>query len=419
MGKTYVEKVFGYRLKREVKPLEIVFLSPDYVLTHDNTAAILKKLDEVKTRIGVKYPDRLVIILDHVIPASSEKTALNHKEIREFVKAQGIEHFYDIGRGICHQVLPEEGFALPGGIVVGSDSHTCTYGAFACLGTGIDRTEAAGLWITGETWFKVPESFKIILKGKLNKGVSAKDLILTIIGDLGADGANYVSVEFHGDALSSLDMDDRMTISNMGVEMGAKFAVFPPDAILKGYFEKRGIPFNPPVSYADEDAEYALVKEYDLEKIVPCVSKPHAVDKYSTVEDLKGLYFEQYLIGTCTNGRIKDLRVAADILKGKKIASNVRLLVLPASSEIYAQASREGLLTILVEAGATILPPGCGPCLGAHQGVLAPKEKCLSTANRNFKGRMGCKDADIYLASSETVAASALRGVLTDPREVI
>ena len=419
MGKTYVEKVFGYRLKRDVKPLEIVFLSPDYILTHDNTAAILKKLDEVKTGIGVKHPDRLVIILDHVIPASSEKTALNHKEIREFVKEQGIKHFYDIGRGICHQVLPEEGFALPGGIVVGSDSHTCTYGAFACLGTGIDRTEAAGLWITGETWFKVPMSYKIILKGNLKKGVSAKDLILTIIGDLGADGANYISVEFHGDALSSLDMDDRMTISNMGVEMGAKFAVFPPDDILKEYFNKRGIPFNPPIPYADEDAEYALIKEYDLGEIVPCVSKPHAVDKYAKVEDLKGMFFEQYLIGTCTNGRLKDLRAAASILEGKKINPNVRLLILPASSQIYAEGSKEGLLTTLVEAGATILPPGCGPCLGAHQGVLAPKEKCLSTANRNFKGRMGCKDAEIYLASSETVAASALKGVLTDPREVI
>ncbi|MBN1233910.1 MAG: 3-isopropylmalate dehydratase large subunit [Candidatus Coatesbacteria bacterium] len=419
MGETFVQKAFGNRIGKKLKVNEIVFLEPDYILTHDNTAAIIKKLDEVKSDIKVKYPDRLVIILDHVIPASSEKTALNHKEIREFVKKQGIKNFYDIGRGICHQVLPEEGFAKPAGIVVGSDSHTCTYGAFSCLGTGIDRTEAAGLWITGQTWFKVPESFKISLKGKFRKGVSAKDLILTIIGDLGADGANYVSVEFHGDSLQHLDIDSRMTIANMGVEMGAKFALFPPDDILKNHFKSRGWDFSIPVAWSDKDAEYSLIKEYELSEIVPCVSKPHAVDKYSSVKDLQGLFFEQYLIGTCTNGRISDIEVTSKILKGKKISANVRLLVLPASSEIYSEASRAGFLADLAEAGATILPPGCGPCLGAHQGVLAPGEKCLSTANRNFKGRMGCKDSEIYLASSETVAASALKGVLTDPREVL
>ncbi len=417
MGKTFVQKVFEKKVGKELKEGEIVFVQPDYILTHDNSAAILKKLDQVKEGIKVKYPDRIVIVLDHVIPAANAKTANNHKEIREFVKEQGITHFYDIGRGICHQVLPEVGLAKPGSIIVGSDSHTCTYGAFGAFSTGIDRTEAAGIWITGETWFKIPQSYKITLRGKFQQRVSAKDLILKIIGDLGADGANYKSVEYHGEGISNLDISDRMTIANMAVEMGAKNGVFPVDERTRKWLKKHRVDFMEPV-WADEDAVYEQEYEYVLDDISPQVAFPHTVDNVKDISEAEGLKVDQCFIGTCTNGRLEDLHAAAAILNGRTVHSSVRLLILPASREIYQQAADDGTLSVLNSTGAVILPAGCGPCLGAHQGVMADGEVTISTANRNFKGRMGNKTAEIYLASPETVAATALKGMITDPRKL-
>ena len=417
MGKTFIQKIFENRTGKEVSEGEILFVEPDYILTHDNTSAIMKKLSQVKEGIKVKYPERLVIILDHVIPAANSSTANNHKQIREFVKKQGIKYFYDIGTGICHQVLPEMGLAVPGSIIVGSDSHTCTYGAFGAFSTGIDRTEAVGIWITGETWFKIPKSYKIVLSGRFQDGVSAKDLILKIIGDLGADGANYKSIEYHGEGIKNLSISDRMTIANMAVEMGAKNSVFPVDNQTEIWLKERGVT-NYLRIWADEDTIYEKEYSYNLKDIIPQVAFPHSVDNVKDISEAVGIKVNQCFIGTCTNGRNEDLKTAAEILKGKKVNSDTRLIVLPASREIYQEALHDGTLSILNESGAVILPPGCGPCLGAHQGVMADGEVTISTANRNFKGRMGNKNSFIYLASPATVAASALAGKISDPREV-
>jgi homoaconitase/3-isopropylmalate dehydratase large subunit len=346
---------------------------------HDNAAPITSKITSELDEYGVISNELPIIVLDHVIPAASEKTAINHQKIREFVNKFKIKNFFDIGEGICHQVVVEKGLGLPGKLILGSDSHTCSYGAVGCFATGIDRTEAAALLLTGETWLKIPQSIRMTLKGKLRFPAASKDLILHIIGDMRADGATYCSVEYHGD-VKSLSIEDRFTIANMGVEMGEK--------------------------------------EYDLSEVEPVVAFPHTVDNVKNISEAKGIYVNQCLIGTCTNGRLGDLKAAAKILEGKKVDSSTRLLVLPASSKIYQEALDKGIIKSFVEAGAVILPPGCGPCLGAHQGALAPGEKCISTANRNFKGRMGCKDAEIYLASPATVAASALTGFISDPREV-
>jgi len=417
MGKTFIQKIFEQKTGKPVHEGEIVFVEPDYILTHDNSAAIIKKLSQVKEGIKVKYPDRIVIVLDHVIPAASAKTANNHKEIREFVKEQHITQFYDIGRGICHQVLPEVGLAKPGSVIVGSDSHTCTYGAFGAFSTGIDRTEAAGIWITGETWFKIPQSYKISLEGRFSQRVSAKDLILKIIGDLGADGANYKSVEYHGSGIKNLDISDRMTITNMAVEMGAKNGVFPVDEFTEKWLEEHNVEEYHAV-WADDDAVYEKEYSYNLNDITPQVAFPHTVDNVKDIAEAEGIKIDQCFIGTCTNGRLEDLHAAAAILNGRTVHPSTRLIVLPASREVYQQATDDGTLSILNRAGAVILPSGCGPCLGAHQGVMADNEVTISTANRNFKGRMGNKTAEIYLASPETVAASALKGVITDPRKI-
>ncbi|MBC8313677.1 MAG: 3-isopropylmalate dehydratase large subunit [Candidatus Cloacimonetes bacterium] len=416
MSKTFIQKIFENRIGRKISEGEIIFVEPDYILTHDNTAAIIKKLSQVKEGIKVKYPNRIVIVLDHIIPAANAASANNHKQIRKFVKEQKISHFYDIGNGICHQVLPEKGLAIPGSVVVGSDSHTCTYGAFGAFSTGIDRTEAAGIWITGETWFKIPKTFKISLNGKFKKYVSAKDLILKIIGDLGADGANYKSVEYHGNGVNNLSISDRMTIANMAIEMGAKNSAFPVDEITEKWLKNRGVK-NYEKIWADADAVYEKEFSYNLDEITPQIAFPHSVDNVKNISEAKGIKVDQCFIGTCTNGRIEDLRIAAEILKGKKIHLETRLIILPASREIYQLAMKEEILEILSESGAVILPPGCGPCLGAHQGVMADGEVTISTANRNFKGRMGNKSASIYLASPATVAASALTGKISNPTE--
>ncbi|MBC7331477.1 MAG: 3-isopropylmalate dehydratase large subunit [Synergistetes bacterium] len=420
MGMTFAEKLLSKKADlSHVKPGDVVIVEPDRVLSHDNAAAIIRLFKSIGVE-KVWAPEKVVIVLDHAVPAPTDKHANNHKEIREFVAEQGIQYFYDVNSdgGVCHQVFCEEGFALPSHLILGSDSHTCTYGAFGAFATGIGRSEMAGVWALGQIWLRVPESIKIEVVGEFPKGVYAKDLILRIIGDLGADGADYKSVEFTGGAIRNMSISERMTLCNMVIEMGAKNGFIEPDAktisylqsIAKGRFE---------IIKPDEDASYEKVLTYELSELEPLVAKPHNVDNVSPVKDVAGLKIDQALIGTCTNGRLDDLEIAASILGGKKIAKGVRLIVIPASWRVYREALRRGIVETLVEAGAVIAPPGCGPCMGNHLGILAPGEVCISTANRNFKGRMGNPDSEIYLASPATVAASALKGVITDPREVL
>jgi len=420
MGKTFAEKVLAKKSgQAEVVPSQIVMVKPDHMLTHDNTAAIVGKIKDDLDSFGVINPEMPVIILDHVVPAATEKTATNHQQARQFAEAHKIQNFFDVGAGVCHQVLFEKGLALPANIIVGSDSHTCSYGALGAFATGIDRTEAAALLLRGETWLKVPDTIKVNLTGELSPPVSAKDLVLTIIGDIGADGASYCAVEFHGN-IAALSIEDRFTIANMGIEMGAKIAVFPVDECTVAYLSSIGVDAGDyEALWADDDAEYIRELNYDMSKLEPVIALPHKVDNVKPVSEQKGLELQQFLLGTCTNGRISDLAAAADILDGQHVADGARLLVLPASKAIFEEAMAQGIIQRLSRAGGIILPPGCGPCLGAHQGVLAPGERCLSTANRNFKGRMGCKDAEIYLASAQTVAASAIHGKLVDPREEV
>jgi homoaconitate hydratase family protein len=418
MGATFAQKVLAAKSgNRSVEPGQIVTVRPDHLLMHDNASAIVGKIGADLGTFGLNDSRGPVIVLDHVIPAANEKTATSHKKIREFVAKFGVKNFFDMGEGICHEVVISKGLALPGSLVVGSDSHTCTYGAVGSFATGIDRTEAAAILLTGKTWLKVPQSLKIEVSGKLKPPASAKDLILTIIGDIGADGANYLAVEFHGD-VASLTMEDRITIANMGVEMGAKIAVFPVDELTRAYLKAAGAGSDWKAMWADKNASYIRTLHYDLGRILPVVAKPHSVDNVVPARDLKDVAVNQFLVGTCTNGRLGDLHAAAAILKGRHVASGARLLVLPASRPILQAASQDGTIATLLEAGAIVLPPGCGPCLGAHQGVLAPGERCLSTANRNFKGRMGCAEAEIYLASPATVAASAIAGKIVEPQAV-
>jgi 3-isopropylmalate/(R)-2-methylmalate dehydratase large subunit len=405
-SKTFAEKIFGATAGT------IIFARPDIILTHDNTASIYKtflKMGGVK----VADPDQMLVVLDHNAPPPDAKLADQYQEIRDIVENQGITKFYDAGRGICHQIMSY--YARPGMLIVGSDSHTSTAGAFNAFAAGIDRTESAAIWKRGETWFRVPESIMINLKGSLKKNVYAKDLALWIIGMIGSDGANYMSVEYHGDGVSSLTISDRMTLANLASEMGAKNAVFPADEVL-GDFLSLSIG-NMQGVWADMGASYFREIDIDLNEIVPVVAAPHNVDNVKTVSETAGIEVHEGLIGTCTNGRIEDLRVAAEILKDKKIKKGFQLNVIPASDKIFLQAVSEGIITTLIESGAGILTPSCGPCLGTGLGIPASGHTVISTANRNFPGRMGNKDAGIYLASPATVAASALTGVITDPRE--
>jgi homoaconitate hydratase family protein/3-isopropylmalate dehydratase small subunit len=404
MGKTFVEKIFG------AETGSIVFARPDIVLTHDNTASIagtFKKMGGTK----VANPDQLLVVLDHNAPPTTDKLANQYQAIRDFVNQQGIKKFHDVGDGICHQVMSYH--AKPGMIIVGSDSHTCTAGAFNAMAAGIDRTESAGLWKRGETWFRVPDSIKITLNGSLNKGVYAKDISLWIIGMIGSAGANYCSIEYHGDGVKTLTIAQRMTLANLASEMGAKNAVFPPDKVLADFYGSEKIDNG---VWADKDAAYIKEIEINLSDIFPLVACPHHVDNVKALSEVEGTPIQQGLIGTCTNGRLEDLRLAAKILEGKKIPNNFQLLVCPASKEIYLKAIEEGIITRLMEAGAVILSSSCGPCLGTGQGIPADGYNILSTANRNFLGRMGNKKSFVYLASPSAVAHSALKGAITDPR---
>jgi 3-isopropylmalate/(R)-2-methylmalate dehydratase large subunit len=417
MGKTFAEKILALKAGMdETVPGQIVTVQPDKLLTHDNTSAIAKTFRKIGVD-RVADPNMNVIILDHVVPAANETYAQSHRETRDFVREQGISSFYDVGEGICHQVLPEHGHARPGMLIVGSDSHTPSHGALGAFAAGIGRTEAAAVMATGEIWLRVPESMRVVVEGAMPERVSAKDLVLYIIGDIAADGADYRSVEFAGPAIEAMSVASRLVLCNMAAEMGAKNGYVAPDdttrAWLAGRVEQPYQEVHP-----DPDATYARVLHYNVCDLAPQVAKPHRVDNVVPVTQVAGLHIDQALIGTCTNGRLEDLQAAADILRGKQIAPWVRLLVLPASREILLQAIEVGVISDLVAAGATLLNPGCGPCLGAHEGCMAPGERTISTANRNFKGRMGSREAEIYLGSPATVAASALAGVIADPRQV-
>ena len=401
-GKTFVEKIFG------ADTGSIVFKRPDIILTHDNTASIAGTFNKMNGS-KVADPDQLLIVLDHNAPPTSAKLSNQYQKIREIVTEQGIEKFYDIGRGICHQIMSYH--AQPGMVIVGSDSHTCTAGAFNAFAAGIDRTESAGLWRQGETWFRVPESIKITLTGELPEGVFAKDLSLWIIGMIGSSGADYMSIEYHGDGVKNFTISERMTIANLASEMGAKNAVFPADEMIEEFFgeEFMGV-------WADPDAKYAKEININLNELFPVVAAPHHVDNVKALSEVKGTKINQAMVGTCTNGRLEDLVEVAKVLKGHTIPTDVQMLIIPASREIYLQALREGLIEIFMEAGAQVLATSCGPCLGTGQGIPADGFTVISTANRNFKGRMGNKEASIYLASPAAVAHSALQGEITDPR---
>jgi homoaconitate hydratase family protein len=416
MGHTFAEKALGRAASHEVHANEVVTVQPDWCMSHDNAAPIAR----IFKKIGVKNvwdPSRLVFVLDHAVPAPSSDHAVNHKEALEFAHEQGIEHFYGITSdgGVCHQKMCEEGFALPGLVMIGSDSHTCTYGAYGAFSTGIGRSEMAAAWATGKIWFKVPESIKVTLTGKFKPGVSAKDFILTFIGDIKADGADYMSIEFHGQGISDMSIAERMTLCNMAIECGAKNAVCPPDEKVMAAIKDNAKCDRWEALWADDDAVYAAEYNYDLGALVPAIAKPHKVDNYAPIDEVKGTKIDEAFLGSCTNGRIEDYRLAAQILKGHKVA--VRTIVIPASWKVYRQLMREGLLDVLLDSGCVICNPGCGPCMGNHEGILAPGEAAISTANRNFKGRMGDKESFIYLASPMTVAASALAGEISDPRE--
>jgi len=405
MGQTFAEKIFGATAGT------IVFKKPNIVLTHDNTSSIIKTFQKMS---GTKVfnPNQLLITLDHNAPPTDAKLANDYNIIRNFAIEQGITKFHAAGDGICHQLMSY--YAKPGIIIVGSDSHSCTAGAFNAMAAGIDRTESAGLWKKGETWFRVPESIKVTLKGRLNNGVYAKDISLWLIGKIGTDGANYMSIEYHGEGVKTLSISARMTITNLASEMGAKNAVFPADKVLIDFLKDKNI--NP--IWADDDAKYAKEIEINLSEIFPVVAAPHSPENVKAVSEVQGTKLNQAVIGTCTNGRLDDLQIAAKVLDGKQIAPNFQLLVIPASKDIYMQAIEDGTITKLMKAGATILASSCGPCLGTGQGIPADGFNVISTANRNFLGRMGNKNANIYLASPATVATSAIYGEITDPRGI-
>lgn len=403
--------------KTKVKPDNIIDANVDMVMVHDLTGPLAV---EAFKRIGIGNVwdnQKIVIILDHQVPAESVKAAELHKMLRAFAKEQDI-CLYDVGRGgICHQVLPEKGHVLPGTVILGADSHTCTHGAFGAFATGIGSTEAAAVFATGKIWFKVPRTIKVNVQGKLKTYVTPKDLILSIVGQIGADGATYKAIELGGSTIREMSMAGRMTLCNMTVEMGAKNGIIEPDEITRRFLEGRtNKPYESQKS--DKDAKYEKTFEFDASDLEPMVACPSSVDNVKRATELSNVPIEQAFIGSCTNGRIEDLRLAAKVMKGNTVKDGVRALVIPASQEVYRQAVDEGLVEIFTDAGALVCSSACGPCLGGHIGLLAAGETCVSTSNRNFIGRMGSAQASVFLASPATVAASALTGKITDPREV-
>ena len=416
VAKTFAEKVLSRASGKEATTGDIVTAKIDLAMSHENSALVLKSFQEMGGK-EVWDRNKVIMLFDHRVPANTVKAAEGHKAVREFVRESAIVNFYDFRAGVCHQVLPEKGHVLPGMLIVGTDSHTTTYGALGAFSTGIGATEMASVWATGELWLKVPETVKLVLNGPLPRGTTSKDAILRVIGDLGADGADYKCVEFVGQAVDSFSIASRMVLSNMSVEMGAKAGVCFPDQKTIDFLAARGRTTTTMV-FSDPKAEMKEVMEFDMSKLGPQVAKPHSVDNVVAVEEAAGIPIDQAFIGSCTNGRLEDLVEAERMLRGREASPNVRLIIAPASRDVYIEASEKGLLASLARSGAVILNPGCGPCLGAHEGLLASGERCISTTNRNFKGRMGSPEAEVYLASPATVAASALKGEIADPREV-
>ncbi|NIM92616.1 MAG: homoaconitate hydratase family protein [Anaerolineales bacterium] len=418
MGKTFAEKVLAKKAGIEtVVAGQIVEITPDVALSHDNSAAILGIFDKMGGK-RVFDPEMHAIFLDHAAPPPTTKHAENHRLIREFVRDQNIPHFFDVGRGVCHQVLVEVGLALPGEIVLGSDSHTPHAGSMGAFSAGIGRSEMASIWAMGSLWLRVPETLKITVNGKFEDGVTSKDLALYVIGDLGSDGALYMSVEWHGETIEEMTLSQRAVLTNLMAEMGAKNSYIPPDQKVFDYLEGRAKRSYDPI-YSDPDADCQLNQEFDASSLEPMISCPHTVDNVQPLSQVKGTSVDQAFIGTCTNGRLEDLASAAQILNGKQISSNVRLIIIPASSEVYLDALDAGFIETFLRAGAIIESPGCGPCMGNHMGVPAEGEVSISTANRNFRGRMGTKESEIYLANPAVVAATAIAGEIIHPRELI
>ena len=408
--------------KDTVAPGEIVNARVDLVMVNDLTGPLAVASFAKTGAEQVWNNNKIVIVLDHQVPANSVKAAELHRTMRRFAHEQKIQNLYDVGAkgGICHQVMVEAGYVTPGALIVGADSHTCTYGALGAFATGIGSTEAAAVFATGEIWLKVPKAIKIIARGRFQKFVTPKDLILSVVSRIGAGGAIYKSLEFTGQTVHEMSIGGRMTLCNMAVETGAKNGIVEPDKTALEFLKERAKEDPKPIDElkSDSNATYESVLDLSVVDMTPQVSCPPSVDNVKPVSEAAGVKVDQAFIGSCTNGRMEDLQSAASILRGKKVKKGVRLLVIPASQEIYLQALKEGLLEIFVEAGGTVCNPTCGPCLGGHIGILAPDEVCVSSSNRNFIGRMGSPKASIYLASPATVAASAVTGEITDPREM-
>ncbi len=419
MGMTITEKILAAHAGRDyVQPGELINCKVDMVLGNDITSPVAIKEFQ---KIGVEKvfdKDRVALVPDHFTPNKDIKSAEQAKAVRTFAKEQELTNYFEVGRmGIEHCLLPEQGLVGPGGVIIGADSHTCTYGAVGAFATGVGSTDLAAAMALGETWFKVPESIKFVYNGKLNPWVGGKDLILYTIGQIGVDGALYQAMEFTGSAISELSMDGRFTMCNMAIEAGAKNGIIAADETTRAYVEGRAkFPYT---CYAsDPDAKYAKVYEFDVSKIEPQVAFPHLPENTRPVSEATDVTVDQAVIGSCTNGRIEDLRIAAQVLKGKKVNSNVRLIVFPGTQEIYRQAMHEGLMDIFIEAGAAVSTPTCGPCLGGHMGILAKGERAISTTNRNFVGRMGHPESEVYLAGPAVAAASAVLGRIAHPEEV-
>lgn len=416
MGKTLAEKILSEKTGSDVTPGDIVVSPVDWALVQDTTGPLT-----VREFLGLGLPrlanpSHTILFIDHAAPSPQKQLSCDHTFLRKFAKDFGAV-LSDVGEGVCHQIMAEK-YARPGDVIVGADSHTVTAGGLGAFATGMGSSDVAAAFGLGKTWFRVPETFFIRLTGALQKHVTAKDVILHLIGLIGADGATYKALEFGGGGVATMPVSDRLTIANMAVEAGAKVGLFPSDGATKEYLVQMGRGVDYRFILADADAVYERVIDIDLSKLEPTVAKPHTVDNTAAVAQVKGTKIDQVFIGTCTNGRLEDLKLAADILRGKRRHPATRLLVAPASPQVMLAGMRLGYIQTLVESGATILPPGCAGCLGVHQGVLGDGEACLSTANRNFLGRMGNPEGLIYLSSTPTAAASAITGVITDPREV-
>jgi len=407
MAQTLTEKIFSHALKRDVRAGEIVVVRPNVVMSHDSlTPSIIDILQDDFGRDTVYDPGQLVFLFDHVAPASTVGTAESMNKVRAFARRNNIRLF-EVGRGICHQVLVEEGIAQPGMIIMGADSHSTSYGSVGAFGSGMGSTDVAAIWATGKTWLRVPETVRVLITGRFQPGVGPKDLALKIGRELTISGATYQTIEYHG--LDWMPLHGRQTLCSMAVELGAKAGIVPPSGEVSHRFNV------PNWLFVDEDAEYVRTLEINLDDLQPQIAIPHAVDHVVDLSMVAGMKFHQIFLGTCTNGRYEDMREAASILEGKQISEQVRMIVTPASSQELLKALQDGTLATLITAGATITTPGCGACMGRHQGTLAKNDICLSTGNRNFRGRMGDPTSRIYLVSPAVAAASALYGVVTDP----